>query len=93
MEIRFPSENLPFRQVISSGNPVYGIRHAINSPDGRRVYLSINGAPIVDEKGDINEVVFYHRRRHGAAPLRGRNQRDYRKVASGASTIPSGQWR
>ncbi len=54
----FPSEKLPFGQVISSGNPVYGIRHAINSPDGRRIYLSVNGAPIVDEKGNISEVVF-----------------------------------
>ena len=54
----FPIEKLPFAQVISSGNPVYGIRHAINSPEGRRVYLSINGAPIHDEKGNISEVVF-----------------------------------
>ncbi len=54
----FPNENLPFAQVISSGNPVYGIRHAITSPEGRRVYLSINGAPIYDEKGNISEVVF-----------------------------------
>ncbi|MCX5826179.1 MAG: PAS domain S-box protein [Deltaproteobacteria bacterium] len=54
----FPIENLPFAKVISSGNPVYGIRHAINSPGGRRVYLSINGAPVHDEKGNINEVVF-----------------------------------
>jgi putative nucleotidyltransferase with HDIG domain len=44
--------------VLSSGSPVYGIRHAINSLDGRRVYLSINGAPIHDENGNINEVVF-----------------------------------
>ncbi|MEK7374392.1 MAG: HD domain-containing phosphohydrolase, partial [Thermodesulfobacteriota bacterium] len=54
----FPMEKLPFAQVISSGNPAYGIRHAITSPDGRRVYLSINGAPIHDEKGNISEVVF-----------------------------------
>lgn len=54
----FPIEKLPFAMVISSGNPVYGIRHAINSPEGRRVYLSINSAPIDDEKGNINEVVF-----------------------------------
>jgi PAS domain S-box-containing protein/putative nucleotidyltransferase with HDIG domain len=54
----FPMEKHPFAQVISSGNPVHGIRHAINSPDGRRVYLSINGAPISDEKGNISEVVF-----------------------------------
>lgn len=54
----FPIEKLPHAMVISSGNPVYGIRHAINSPEGRRVYLSINGAAIDDEKGNINEVVF-----------------------------------
>src|SRR3989339_46277 len=54
----FPIEQLPFAMVTSSGNPVYGIRHAITSPDGRRIYLSINGAPISDEKGNINEVVF-----------------------------------
>jgi PAS domain S-box-containing protein/putative nucleotidyltransferase with HDIG domain len=53
----FPMEKLPHAMVISSGNPVYGIRHAINSLDGRRVYLSINGAPIHDEKGNINQVV------------------------------------
>ncbi|MFA4911199.1 MAG: PAS domain S-box protein, partial [Desulfobacteria bacterium] len=54
----FPIEKLPFAMVISSGSPVYGIRHTINSPEGRRVYLSINGAPIHDEKGNIGEVVF-----------------------------------
>jgi PAS domain S-box-containing protein len=54
----FPLEKLPFAQVISSGDPVYGIRHAVTSPDGQRLYLSINGAPIHDEKGNINEVVF-----------------------------------
>jgi PAS domain S-box-containing protein/putative nucleotidyltransferase with HDIG domain len=54
----FPIEKLPLAMVLSSGNPVYGIRHVINSPEGRRVYLSINGAPIHDEEGNINEVVF-----------------------------------
>ena len=44
--------------MISSGSPVYGIRHTITSPEGRRVYLSVNGAPISDEKGNISEVVF-----------------------------------
>jgi len=53
----FPAEKLPFAMVISSGNPVYGIRHTVSSPEGQRVYLSINGAPIHDDKGNITEVV------------------------------------
>ncbi|MDP1992533.1 MAG: PAS domain S-box protein, partial [Syntrophales bacterium] len=54
----FLIENLPFRKVISSGSPVYVIRHTISSPDGRRVYLSVNGAPIHDERGNVSDVVF-----------------------------------
>jgi len=54
----FPIEKHPFAMVISSGSPVYGIRHTITPPDGQRVYLSVNGAPIYDEKSNINEVVF-----------------------------------
>ena len=54
----FPMEKLPHAMVVSSGDPVYGVRHAINSPDGRRVYISINGAPINDNMGNVSEVVF-----------------------------------
>jgi PAS domain S-box-containing protein/putative nucleotidyltransferase with HDIG domain len=53
-----PEENLPFARVIRTRQPVYDIRHAIEYPDGRRVLLSINGAPLFDEKGDIDAVVF-----------------------------------
>ncbi len=53
-----PKENLPFHQVMSSGHPVYGVRHTIVTNAGERVYLSINGAPLFDEEGNIKEVVF-----------------------------------
>jgi PAS domain S-box-containing protein len=52
-----PEEQLPFTQVMNTGNPVYGIRHAVALSDGRRVFLSINGAPVSDEQGNISEVV------------------------------------
>jgi putative nucleotidyltransferase with HDIG domain len=42
---------------MNSGNPVYGIRHAIELSGRQRVFLSINGAPIFDEQGHISEVV------------------------------------
>jgi PAS domain S-box-containing protein/putative nucleotidyltransferase with HDIG domain len=53
----FPEEQLPYTQVMNTGNPVYGVRHTIELPDRQRVFLSINGAPIFDERGDISEIV------------------------------------
>jgi signal transduction histidine kinase len=38
--------------------PVWEVRHAIEWEDGRKVYLSINGAPILDEDGEVSKVVF-----------------------------------
>jgi PAS domain S-box-containing protein len=54
----FPDEKLPFRQVIETGEPVFGVEHAIEWPDGRRRALRINGAPLRDEAGIITRVVF-----------------------------------
>ncbi len=53
----FPDEKLPFRLVITTGKSVYNIQHAIEWPDGKRRYLSINGAPIINDAGDIDSVV------------------------------------
>ncbi len=53
----FPKEKLPFMQVMSTGLPVYGIKHAIEWPDGRRILLSVNAAPIKDHKGNISAMV------------------------------------
>jgi PAS domain S-box-containing protein/putative nucleotidyltransferase with HDIG domain len=49
--------NLPFLRMISADEPIYGIRRVIISPDGQQVYLSMSGAPIFDEHGNISEVV------------------------------------
>jgi PAS domain S-box-containing protein len=54
----FPDEKLPFRQVMATRQPVYDVQHAIEWPDGRRVFLSINGAPILDKSGEVESVVF-----------------------------------
>jgi PAS domain S-box-containing protein len=54
----FPNEQLPFQQVVASRQPVFDVRHAIEWPNGRRVYLSINGAPLLSEAGEIEGVVF-----------------------------------
>ncbi len=54
----FPDERLPFSQVMSTGQCVYDVRHAIVMPNGDRTILSINGAPLHDEQGRIDRVVF-----------------------------------
>ncbi len=53
----FPDEELPFRRVMSTGQPVRDVQHAIVRPDGRRVLLSINGAPLLDESRQVEDVI------------------------------------
>jgi len=54
----FLDERLPFRQVMSSGQAVYDVQHAIAMPGIDRKILSINGAPLHDEQGRIDRIVF-----------------------------------
>ena len=52
-----PDEELPFRRVRDTGEPLYGFRHTIEWPDGTRKVLAVNGAPLFD--GDsVDRVVF-----------------------------------
>ncbi len=54
----FADEHQPFAMVLRTGEPVFDVRHGIEWPDGRRKLLSINGAPLFDESGKIEAVVF-----------------------------------
>ncbi|MBN2225968.1 MAG: PAS domain-containing protein [candidate division Zixibacteria bacterium] len=53
----FPSERLPFSVAKNTGKPVYDVRHAIMRPDGKRVLLSINAAPLTDNAGRVDGMV------------------------------------
>jgi signal transduction histidine kinase len=53
----FPDEQLPFVRVRSTGQPVQGVEHAIAYPDGTRVMLAINAAPLRDARGGFNGMV------------------------------------
>ncbi len=53
-----PDEALPFQKVMATGQPVSRMRHAIELPNGSRVLLSVNGAPLLDRSGQIEKVVF-----------------------------------
>jgi two-component system OmpR family sensor kinase len=56
-----PPEDLPFRQVLDSGERVERYRHSIVWPDGTRRILEISGAPVFDEDGAVESVVFANR--------------------------------
>ncbi len=53
----FPDDELPFRQVRATGRPVRGVRYAIENADGELVYLSVSGAPILDESGKPDGMI------------------------------------
>lgn len=53
----FPDEQLPFRQVMRSGQAVYNVEFAMEHLDGRWVILSINAAPLYSSKGSIDGVI------------------------------------
>jgi len=50
-------EALPFTHVMATGAPVYDVRRAIVRPDGTRVLLRINAAPLLDETGRADGMV------------------------------------
>jgi PAS domain S-box-containing protein len=64
-----PDEGRPFRQVMATGQPLYDAHLATENTDGERVYLSINAAPILTEKGEsegvIESIDDVSERRHG----------------------------
>ena len=53
----YPDDQLPFAYVMRTGQPVQNVRHAIAQPDGHRVALSINAAPLFDEHGSVAGIV------------------------------------
>jgi PAS domain S-box-containing protein len=52
-----PDEQLPFQRVMATGQPVYGVRHAIEWPGGQRILLSVSAAPLFDEAGEMDGLV------------------------------------
>ena len=52
-----PDKALPFFQIKKTGNPIFEFQHAIEWPDGQRVFLSINATPLFDESGEFGGMV------------------------------------
>lgn len=47
-----PAAELPFEQVRTTGNAVFGVEVGTTRPDGQRVWLSINAAPLHGDQSD-----------------------------------------
>ena len=54
----FAEEQYPFIRVLRTGKSVHDIRHGIEWPDGTRRVISVSGAPLRDESGEISQLVF-----------------------------------
>jgi anti-sigma regulatory factor (Ser/Thr protein kinase) len=53
----YPREELPFNMVQARSKPVYDVRHAIEWPDTSRRILSIDAAPLQDDRGDFDGMI------------------------------------
>ncbi|MEW6195703.1 MAG: PAS domain S-box protein [Bacteroidota bacterium] len=53
----FPDKDLPFTKVKHTKAPVRNIEHAIEYPDGRRTFLSINASPILDNHSEFDGMI------------------------------------
>jgi PAS domain S-box-containing protein len=49
----FPEEEQPYVRVMTTGQPVYGVEQSIERPDGTRIVVSINAAPLHDASGKM----------------------------------------
>jgi PAS domain S-box-containing protein len=52
-----PADQLPAARVMATGQAQFGVQHAIEWPDHRRILLSVNAAPVFDETGRLDGVV------------------------------------
>jgi diguanylate cyclase (GGDEF)-like protein/PAS domain S-box-containing protein len=52
-----PEEALPFSQVLATRQALYNLCHALELPNGKRILLSINASPLLDEVAELEGVV------------------------------------
>lgn len=53
----FPAEQLAFRRVMSERKPVIDVQHTITTAQTAVVPLSVNGAPLFDQDGNVERVI------------------------------------
>jgi len=53
----FPDHELPFIVVMTTKKPCFNVQHAIENAEGVRTILSINAAPLLNEKDDFEGMI------------------------------------
>lgn len=53
-----PLEEGVFGEVLRTGDAAYDVERQMTPPDGRRIWLSVNAAPLRDPSGEITAVIF-----------------------------------
>ena len=75
----FPQSELPFNIVMKTGKSIFNVEHSIETPDGRRILLSINASPLKDRSEEIAGAVMsisdITTRKHTETALREREER------------------
>ncbi|MEL6151380.1 MAG: PAS domain-containing sensor histidine kinase, partial [Chloroflexota bacterium] len=95
----WPDEKQPFVRVMETKQPVWDVRHAIVKPDGTRIYLAINGAPIFDDDGEISKIVFtiedYTSRQHAEDEMANaiRRERELNQIQAAFISMVSHEFR
>ncbi|MXV64138.1 PAS domain S-box protein [Natronorubrum sp. JWXQ-INN-674] len=52
------AEELPFPRIVESGEPLFDQVSGVLRPNGERIWISVNGAPLWNDNGNIDGVVF-----------------------------------
>ncbi|SDQ49806.1 PAS domain S-box protein [Natronobacterium texcoconense] len=51
-------EELPFPRIVDAEEPLYDQVSGVLRSDGERIWISVNGAPLYDARGELDGVVF-----------------------------------
>ena len=51
-------DEMPFPRIMEPGEPLFDHISGVLRPNGERVWISVNGAPVYDDSGAIESVVF-----------------------------------
>ncbi|GCF14418.1 hypothetical protein Harman_23530 [Haloarcula mannanilytica] len=55
---QFEAGNIPFEQVVAREKPVYDQVLGLRRPSGKRIWMSVNGAPRWTETGEMDGAIF-----------------------------------